>query len=200
MFGGKKGVPAQECTVTPRQIPAALTLGLAAALAAHSVLFGGEHAMGGAYNGALDQMAVGLLTAFGAFAGLLVAGNARFVSDGTVLAARAGSMVSGFLPVALATAGWFALGECIEPGHAGAPLLATLCALGLAAWLVLTLARGALKLLAGVVFAISRSLHVPHPGLVEGRLRIPAALRPARRDSAWWRARFLRPPPVRANA
>ena len=92
MFGGRGGGSAQDGEVTLRKLPVTLVFGLVAALAAHAGLFGGEHAMGGGFSGALLEGALSALAGLGAFAGLLLFGT-RNAADGTVLVARLSSAV-----------------------------------------------------------------------------------------------------------
>jgi hypothetical protein len=124
----------------------------------------------------------------------LLFSGARFAADGTVLAARVRDLLPGWGGVAVSGAGWFALGERLEAGHAVVPLVAIVFVLALAAWLIVRVAAAALRLLAGIVFAIARLVSCQvEPA--EAPLKLPAALRQAPRDTAWCR-RFSRPPPV----
>lgn len=175
-----------------KRLPAALALGLLASLIAHSALFGGSHAMGGAYHGAL------LETAFAGCAGLLgfIAAlawlGASTAADGSVLARRLASVLPGLPALTLATTAWFVLGERLEPAHSAAPALVVLGALLLAAWLLHRMALAAVAVLARAVLTIVTS---PFAARVPSWLRI-AAPAPLSRRSPVLRRRFARPPPV----
>jgi len=175
-----------------REFPGASILGLLASLVAHAAIFGGAHAMGGAYHGALLQLALagslGMCTAFAALAW----GEAGQVTDGSVLAARLGERLPALPTLLLATSFWFALGERIEPEHAAASLLLTVVSLVVSAALLWLVTRHALRLLVAVVFTVSRP---PFAG------RVPAWARrrqppPTARRSPLLRRRFPRPPPI----
>lgn len=183
--------------MTLRQLPGATVLGLVTALVSHAVLFRGEHAWGGAYHSALLQLTLAAVAGLTAAAGALLWSGAGCVADGTVLAARMRELLPGWGAVTASGAAWFALGERLESAHAGVPFLAIVLILAFAAWLVFRFATAALRVLAGIVFAIARPLVVRHCEPVR-RLEIPAALRQAQRDTVW-RARLLRAPPVTAN-
>jgi hypothetical protein len=181
--------------MTLRGLPGALALGLLASLVAHATLFGGEHAMGGAYHALLLQAAaaacVGLLATFCALAWA----GAGQVADGSVLARRLTDRLPGFAPLVAASGGWFALIEALEPHHAEAPLLATLLCLVVAAWLLLAAARGVTRAIAKAAIAVARTPFSPRVPVWTRRVR-PA---PLVRRSPLLRRRFARPPPI-ANA
>ena len=178
-----------------REIPGALALGLLASLLAHTALYGGEHAMGGAYHELLVQIAAVGSLGFVTLLGALAWTGSRGTSDGSILAVRLAARLPRLAPVAAAAAFWFALGEHIEASHSGAVQVLTVIFLVAAAWLLRALGRGAVRLLAGAVIAISRS---PFAG------RTPVWVRHARQApiacrSPQLRRRFARPPPI-ANA
>jgi hypothetical protein len=175
-----------------REFPGALALGLLASLAAHTALFGHEHEMGGAYHAQIVTVALaalgGLLVAFCALAWT----GARHAADGSVLASRLTRRLPGFAPVLVATAMCFALGERLEPDHAGAALLPTLTVLIAGAALILALARGAIKTLAGAVVAVAGAAYAA---------RSPLWLHPTAPvfvavAAPSLRRRYARPPPV----
>ena len=181
--------------VSPREFPGALILGLLASLVAHAAIFGGDHAMGGPYNGLLLQLAlVGSLGMSAAFAALAW-GGAGAVAEGSVLAARIGDRLPAFPALLGATCLWFALAERIEPEHAAASLLVTVLCLVVSAVLFGIAARFILRLLVGVTFIVSRPRFSG---------RVPAWIRhtqprPIKLRSPLLRRRFARPPPI-ANA
>jgi len=178
--------------VTLRKVPAAVALGLLASLAAHAAIFGGEHSVGGAYHALLVQAAfagsVGLLVAL---ASLAWAG-ARYVSDGSILAARLASRLPGFGWIAASGALWLGLAEGIEPHHAGALPLAVPVVLAAAAWAMGRLCRLALALISTVVVVVSKTAFAPRtPPWIRH-----AFARPLPRRRIFARRRFARPPPI----
>jgi hypothetical protein len=175
-----------------REFPGALALGLLASLTAHTALFGGEHEMGGAYHAELVTVALAALGGFLAGFGALAWIGARHTADGSVLASRLFRRLPGIGPVLGATALWFALGERLEQGHAPAALWSTVAAIAAAAFLVLWLARAALRVLARAVIAVSGAAYADRLAI---RLRIGAPVFvPAPAPSL--RRRFARPPPA----
>lgn len=178
--------------MTLRGIPGALGLGLLASLIAHSALYRGDHAMGGAYHGALVELAVAGVIGFVAVLGALAWSGARAIADGSVLAARLRPLVPHPGVLALATALWFGLGERIEPHHADVGLVPTLIAVALAAFAVLTVARWCVRLLAASAIAFGRSRFARRTPRWVRR----AASAPIARRTPPLRRRFARPPPV----
>jgi hypothetical protein len=177
--------------VTLRKIPAALALGLVAAFVAHAGLFGGQHAMGGSYDGLLTDLAcfgaVGLAT----LAAAATLAGVRFAADGSVIAARIERHLPGLFPVVVSTVAWFALGEGLESAHAVVALPLAIVALALAAFLVLAVTRAVVRWIAAVAIAIARAI------LVDLRPAVsfaPAPLAVAPRNP-FFRRRFARPPP-----
>jgi hypothetical protein len=168
---------------------------LLASLIAHTALYGGEHAMGGTYHELLLQVAAAGSVGFAALLGALAWTGSRGTSDGSILGARLASRLPGLGPLAAAAGAWFALGEHVEASHSGAGLLLTAAFLVAAAWSLLALARGAVRLLAGAVIAIFRS---PFAARVPVRVRLTRPAPTARRRPLL-RRRFARPPPI-ANA
>jgi hypothetical protein len=129
-------------------LPGALALGLVAALLAHTAAYGGSHAMGGVYHGALLGLSE-IAVVFSTVAALAMAwSGARRVANGSVLAARLRDFLPGWTPIAASALGWFVLAEHLEPHHAEAPLLVLGALLAFASWLVLAVARGLLAVLA----------------------------------------------------
>jgi len=179
-----------------RRIPGSLVLGLLAAFAAHTALYGGGHVMGGAWGGALQVTA--LFSSGGAVAAWLGLGWAcgNRLGDGSIAIAKLERTLPGMWLVFAAAAGWFWLAESIEDGHADAPILLVAVAIAVAAGLVRALAAIAMRTLAGIVFgtrargfasqAPSWTIALPQLLLVEPVAHI--------------RRRFARPPPVAAGA
>jgi hypothetical protein len=164
-------------------------------LVAHTALYGGEHAMGGAYNELLLEVAAVGATGFVAFLAALAWMGTGTTADGSILAARLRTQLPGLAPLTVAAGLWFLLGERVEAPHFGAGIVFILASLLAASWLLLALTRSAVRLLAGAIVAIVRDAFAP---------RTPAWFRPARRPllvrrRPLLRRRFARPPPI-ANA
>jgi hypothetical protein len=178
--------------VTLRKVPGGITLGLLASLAAHGVLYGSGHAMGGSYHGLLIQVALAGLVGLLAFFGALAWGDAGGTSDGTVLASRLRDRVPNVAGVFVSAGVWFALGESIEPGHAGAPVAASLAALIGAAYAVVWLARAITRAIARAVLVVTRTAFAPRTPAWQRRFHQPVVLR----RTLLSRRRFARPPPI----
>jgi hypothetical protein len=152
--------------------------------------------MGGSYHALLLQAALAGSVALLAFFGSLASGGAARVTDGSILAARLTHRLPGLASLLAATSFWYVLAECIEPHHAGTPLVASILALTAAAWIVLRLAKAIVQTLAGAVFAALRSPWVARtPRWIRRAPSLPIALR-----SPLLRRRFARPPPSVAIA
>ena len=173
-----------------------MILGLLASLIAHAAIFGGQHAMGGEYHGALVQLAlagsIGMGTAFAA----LTWCSAGRASDGSVLAARLGKRLPSLPAILGMTSLWFALGERIEPEHATASILLTLLSLVVSAGLLWLIARRSLRLLVKTAFSIARP---PFAGRVPLWVRRAEPAPVSRRSPLLLRRRFARPPPIAAT-
>ncbi len=178
--------------VNSREFPGAVILGLLGALVAHAAIFGGDHAMGGAYHGVLLQLALAGSLGTGVAFAALAWGGAGQVTDGSVLAARLGERLPAVPSLLLATTFWFALGERIEPEHAAASLLITLLSLVVSAGLLWIVARQALRVLVRAAFMVSRR---PFAQRTPGWTRRPQPP-PIERRSPLLRRRFARPPPI----
>ena len=178
-----------------RELPGALVLGLLASLVAHAVIFGGEHAMGGAYNGLLLQLAVAGSLGMGAAFAAVAWGGAGRVVDGSVLAVRLGDRLPTLPALLGSTCLWFTFAERIEPEHAAASLLLMLLYLVVSSVLLGVAARFVLRLLVRVTFSVSRPPFLGRVPAWDRRMRE----RPITRRSPLMRRRFARPPPI-ANA
>jgi len=183
----------EKTRVTLRKVPGALALGLLASIAAHAVVFGDEHVMGGAFHGLLVQIALlasgGLLAFFSA-----LAWGQTSAADGTVVAARLRERLPGLVPTLTCAALCYAVAESLELHHQAASPLPVFAALATISWLVLRLAAAVAGILAGAIFAVARS---PFAG------RAPAWTRRARPQLTFRRTRiarraFARPPPIAA--
>jgi hypothetical protein len=165
---------------------------LLAALIAHMAIFGGDHAMGGAYHALLLQIALcGGLSLLVFFAGLTWARSGG-AADGSIVAARLRERLPRVSTVVAATAAWYVLAEGIEPHHATAPLLLAVVALAAASWIVSRFAATAIRALAAAVLAILGASFAPR---APSWARRPSP-RPFVRRPLCVRRRFARPPPI----
>ena len=161
-------------------------------MAAHAVLFGGEHEMGGHFHSAIVTAACvacgGLLVAFGALAW----SGAASAADGSILGARLAGLLPGVVPLAFSSGLFFAAAELLEPHHAASasPLLMA-AAIAAVSWLVRALAGSLVACLARAVLAIARTpFATRRPLFVRCFAPVPA-VQPAPHR----RRRFARPPP-----
>ncbi len=178
--------------VTLRKVPGGITLGLLASLAAHAALYGSGHAMGGSYHGLLIQLALAGLVAFLTFFGALAWGDAGRLRDGTVLASRLRERLPDGSVVLAAAGVWFVTAESIEPGHAAAPVAASLAALIGVSFAVTWLARAITGAIARAVLVVTSALFSPRAPLWQRRSYRPVT----RRRILLTRRRFARPPPI----
>jgi hypothetical protein len=165
---------------------------LLASLVAHTALYGGDHLVGGAYHSLLLELATVGTGAFVALLAALAWTGSRLTAQGSILSARMGSRLPGLAPLVASAGLWFALIERAESDHWGAGIFLTAVCLVAAAWSLLTLARGAARLLAGAVIAIFRA---PSAARTPVWVR-PELPRPFARRSPPLRRRFARPPPI----
>ncbi len=178
--------------MTLRKVPGALALGLLASLAAHTAVYGDEHAMGGTYHLMLMQAALAGAVSLLIFGAALAWSSSARLTDGSVVAARLRERLPG-LPWILAAAGlWYTGAEALEPHHAGPSPLLLVLVLSAAAWVVLRIARAVVALLAGVVIAVTQTQFSPRSPSWARRPR----RRPISRRLTRTRRRFARPPPI----
>jgi hypothetical protein len=164
---------------------------LPASLLGHTLLFHGEHEMGGAFHGMLVTLA--LAAGAGLFAAIfaLACGGSR-ATDGSVLASRLADRLPGLAGILAAAILFFALGESLEPAHAAESIAATLAAMFAASWLVSAIARAAVRALASIIVAVARARFAD-------RSPVPRtfAVRPIITKLApLMRRMFARPPPT----
>ena len=153
----------------------AALLGLPTALAAHALVFGGEHSVGGAFQSSV--LAGGLLGLL-----LVLALHSKQLVQGSIAAHRLRGCIPGFLPLAVSASAWFAALEACESAHA-LPVIAIVAALFAACAIVRLAVKSAARCVAAITFALLVS---------STRLRIAP-------DSAA-RFRFAAPQPVRLLA
>jgi hypothetical protein len=178
-------------TVIPRQLPGIASLGLLAALLAHTACYGGDHAVGGPYHTALLLAAIGGVGLVALAAGTLALMGARRHADGSILASELRSGIPG--PVALMASGaaWFAAIETLEPHHASAPLAAVAVAIAIAAVAIAWAARALIDAVAQVAFAIGSSPFHKRTAFRRHQFSPPSSARAV----AFAYRRFARPPP-----
>jgi hypothetical protein len=175
-----------------RKVPGGLALGLLASLGAHAALYGGQHAVGGAYHALVVQIALAAAVAFVALIGAVASIQAGSSTDGSILAARLRERLPGFGSVVAAAAIWYAGVEAVEPHHAGAPAIALLAALAAASYAALRLAHLISNALACVVIAIARTSFSPRTPAWRRRPRGRVIAGRSFLARSW----FARPPPI----
>ncbi len=177
--------------VNLRGLPGALALGLLVSLLAHTVSYGTGHAEGGAFHLLLVGLAAVAILGFAVRAITLACSGVGNCLQGSILATRLSSLVPSRSLLAVASLGWFALGESLEPAHADASTAIILAAVVAVALLIRSITVGALRALARIAVAIAAAAFAPHilwwtPHT--GTRPLPQRFRLARR-------RFARPPP-----
>ena len=168
------------------------SLGLLAALLAHTASYGGSHVAGGAHHLTLELLALGGVGAFVAVVGALAWLGAGRQADGSILAAALRPLVPGVGSLFVSATFWFAAIESIEPERATpAPLFLIAICLIAAAVLVALAARWFVRTVAAIVFTIVRLTFVRRPVTYNRRFEQRSS---ARRIDFVYR-RFARPPP-----
>jgi hypothetical protein len=181
--------------VKVREFPGALALGLLASLGAHTALYGSSHEMGGAYHEEFITMALAALGGFIVAFGALAWTGSRHSADGSVLAARLLRRLPGIAPVLIATAIFFAAGERLEPQHAASSLWALIAAIVASAWLLVFVARAAIKALAQAVVIFSTPGYAQRKPIWLRRSVPVFGVAPA----PSLRRRYARPPPAASD-
>ena len=177
--------------VTLRKLPGGLVLGLLASLAAHTALYGGQHAQGGVYHDMLMQITSAAALGFLALALVLAWNQAAHTIDGSVLAARLRERLPDLFTVVGSTAVWYAAIEAVEPRHAGVPWFAVLIALVVAAFAVLRLGHAVADAVARIAISVFR---ICFSSLAPTWDRRPHDA-PIARQRFLAHRRFARPPP-----
>jgi hypothetical protein len=178
--------------VRPRQLLPAASLGLLAALLAHTASYGGDHVAGGTHHVALDLLALGGAGGFAvAVAALAWLGSARF-ANGSVLAAGLRPLVPSIGSLLISSTIWFATIERLEPEHATqAPIAVIAFCLGLAAMVIALAAKWFVRAIAAVVIAIANLTFARRLVTYSRRFERISSARPI--DFVY--RRFARPPP-----
>jgi hypothetical protein len=176
-----------------RQLLPVASLGLLAALLAHTASYGSDHVVGGSHHVALELLALAGVGAFAmAAAGIAWLGAGRY-ADGSVLAAAIRPLVPSLSGLLASATVWFVLIESIEPEHATqAPILVVgLCLFAASAllafaakWFVAAIA--VIVTLAGITLAFA-------PRVASYRRRFEHVSSARRTDFVY--RRFARPPP-----
>jgi hypothetical protein len=169
-----------------RTFVTAALLGLPIALFAHALVFGGEHAAGGAFSSAaLAAGALGLV--------LVIALHSRCLVQGSVLAARLRDRLPSFIGLAATGTIWFGALELCENAHS-LPLLAIAAALFAACVLVRTAVCAVARSIADIAIVLTGHTHVP--ARAESRIQALHNQPVAARSFAHVRRLFSRPPPA----
>lgn len=175
-----------------RQLLPPASLGLLAALLAHTASYGDSHVAGGAHHMTLELLALGGVGAFVAVAGALAWFGAGRQADGSVLAATLRPLVPSVGSLFAGASLWFAAIESMEPERATpAPLLLIAICLIAAAILVALAARWFVRAIAAIVLAIVHLAFARRPVTYRRRFEHVSS---ARRATFVYR-RFARPPP-----
>jgi hypothetical protein len=175
-----------------RQLLPAASLGLLAALLAHTACYGNAHVAGGAHHVALELLA---LAGGGGFVALITAlawlGAGRH-ADGSVLAAALRPLVPSPPSLLVSATFWFAAIERIEPEHVTrAPILVIALCLTIAAAIIALATTWFVRVIAAVAIAIATLTFARR--LVSYRRRFEHVSSARRTDFVY--RRFARPPP-----
>ena len=174
-----------------RRLLGAAVLGLLSSLIAHEAMFGGSHAMGGAFSQALLESAAVFGAGFLAVLALASLLLSKETAVGSVLARRTAQWLPHFPGLVLSAALWFTIGERLEPEHAGPGGFVIVAALAVSALLVLAVARGFVRALADAVLAVVAPGHALRH--LSTAPKYKSVLAP--HEAPQLRRRFVRPPP-----
>jgi hypothetical protein len=176
-----------------RQLLPLASLGLLAALLAHTASYGNDHVVGGSHHMALDLLALAGAGGFVMVCAALAWLGAGRQSDGSVLAAALRPLVPSFGGLVLSAASWFAAIESMEPEHLmHAPILVIALALIAAAGLISFAAGWFVRAIATIAIAIALGTSFARrPVTYRRRFEHRSS---ARRTHFVYR-RFARPPP-----
>jgi hypothetical protein len=176
-----------------RQLLPVASLGLLAALLAHTASYGNDHAIGGSHHAALELLALAGVGGFVVVCAAVAWLGAGRQTDGSVLAATLRPLVPSFGSLLAAGTLWFATIEGLEPEHlTQAPLLLIgLCLIAAAA--VISLATSwFVRAIAAIAIAIVSATFA--------RRLVTYSRRTEQRSSArcsnFVYRRFARPPPM----
>ena len=172
-------------------LPAA-SLGLLAALLAHTASYGSDHLAGGSHHVALDLLALGGAGGFVVLLAALAWLGAGRQADGSILAAALRPLVPGFGSLLVSASCWFAMIERIEPEHAmRAPIALIALCLVVAAAIIALVAAWFVRAVAAIAIAFAHLTFARRPVTYRRRFEHVSS---ARRTAFVYR-RFARPPP-----
>ncbi|HET7813394.1 MAG TPA: hypothetical protein VFL13_03390 [Candidatus Baltobacteraceae bacterium] len=166
---------------------AAAALGLPSALLAHALVFGNDHAAGGALQSAVLAFAALALV-------LCVSLRAARLAQGSVVARRMLDCVPHAATLAAASGAWFGIIELCESPHA-IPPLAVAAAIAIACFVIIAALRGTARCIATIALAVITALReFVIPALPAADIAF--ALAPASLPLARTHRLFSRPPPA----
>jgi hypothetical protein len=175
-----------------RQLLPAASLGLLAALLAHTASYGNAHVVGGAHHMVLELLALAGGGGFAVVVASLAWLGAGRQADGSVLAAALRPLVPSLAGLLVSATLWFAAIEGLEPEHATrAPILLIALCLALAAIVLVAAARTFVRAIAAIAIAIVHLAFERRPVTYSRRFEQRSS---ARRTDVVYR-RFARPPP-----
>jgi hypothetical protein len=179
--------------VRPRQLLPVASLGLLAALLAHTASYGGDHVVGGSHHMALELLALAGAGGFVAVCAALAWLGAGRQTDGSVLAAALRPLVPSFTSLLLGATAWFATIESMEPEHlVRAPIVVIALSLIAAAALISLAAKWFVHAIAAIAIAIAATTFARR--LVTYSRRFERCSSARRTDFVY--RRFARPPPT----
>jgi len=170
----------------------AVLLGLPVALLAHVATYGNEHVIGGSAHALVIEVGLVLAALAGVVATAACLLSPRCAESGSVLAARLGAYLPGWLPLALCALGWFlGIERCESAAFGFDPL--TLLWLAAFAFLAVRGARAAARAVATLAVAWFAPARSARTGISNLRYAYAAPLVASRGHV---RRRFARPPPL----
>jgi hypothetical protein len=175
-----------------RQLLPVASLGLLAALLAHTASYGNDHVIGGSHHAALELLALAGGGGFVIVCAALAWLSAGRQTDGSVLAAALRPLVPSFGSLLVAGTLWFVAIESIEPEHlVEAPIVLIALCLIAAAGMISLAASWFVRVIAAIAIAITATTFARR--LVTYSHRAPQ--RSSARGSDFVYRRFARPPP-----
>ncbi|HEX8806183.1 MAG TPA: hypothetical protein VF741_04500 [Candidatus Aquilonibacter sp.] len=176
-----------------RQLLPVASLGLLAALLAHTASYGGSHVVGGSHHAALELLALAGVGGFIAVCAALAWLGAGRQSEGSVLAAAMRPLVPSFGSLLIGATSWFVAIESMEPAHlVHVPLLVIALALIAAAAMISFAATWFVRAIAAIAIAIASTTFARRLTTYSRRFEQRSS---ARRTDFVYR-RFARPPPA----
>lgn len=178
--------------VRPRQLLPAASLGLLAALLAHTASYGNDHVAGGSHHVALDLLALAGVGGFAVVVAALAWFGAGRLANGSILAAGLRPLVPSLGSLLVSSTFWFATIEGIEPEHATRVPIALIALCLVASSAIISLAASwFVKTIAAIAIAIASTIFARRLVTYSRRFERVSS---ARRTDFVYR-RFARPPP-----